>query len=358
MHLVTFNEPVDFARGKKIAPGRYLADNVNAGQWLARHSRSVMVEPCPALPAWQVEARSVCIIRPGGLGDLIMITPILREVRRLHPDCVIHVCTHAWNAVVLQGLPFVDGIVPYPMEAWRLGDYEAVVPMEDLVESEPKPAEVHALDSFLKAWPGLTIENRRPEYHLPDSEREEVRKRCNKPSTRRFVVGVQLEASSPVRTYPRMTELLDMLIGRGHGVRIFGEPGKHQIKHPYGARLQNLPACTPAPNFRESVALAADCDGLIVADSSMVHAAGALGLTAVALYGSFPWQVRTKDYPTVHALNGIGPCAACCWHGRTSRWPGHGPCTKSGYCDVLATIEPGRIVTTLEKLMEAKQPHQ
>jgi len=363
MHVVTFTEPVVIAREKKIAPGSYLCDNANAGQWLSRYSGAVRVEGVRALPPWKPGVRTLCVVRPGGLGDLIMLTPILRAVKRQGTH--VTVCAHPWNAAVLRGLPYVDQVVDYPLPQWQWEDFEAIVALEDVLEHEPRPAEVHALDSMLRVFPGLAVsaEDRRPDYQMLDGETTAALAAWGRPERKKgaLIVGVQLEASSAIRTYPRMRELLNLLVARGHGVRLFAEAGKHRIEHPFKLRMHNLAAGEPiglsacghaqagrAPTFRESVALACDCDVLVAPDSSMVHAAGALGIPCIALYGSFPAKVRTAYYPSVKALEGKGRCAGCCWHGRLGRWPKWGDCNANGFCTVLATITPGEIVARVE----------
>jgi len=364
MHVISFTEPVEVARGFKLAPGMYLADNVNAGDWLGKHSHQARVHGCPELPPWSPSARRVCVVRPGGLGDLVMLTAVFRAMARVAPEAKLTVCTYPWNAPVLDGLPYVHEVIDYPLPKHRWMDFDAVVGLDDLLERHAEPAKVHALDALLQAFPGLVVEDRRPDYCTDSVERMRAAESWPRPKTKPggLVIGLQLQASAKARTYPRCPELIKLLVNRGHGVRIFGEPGRKHVQHDFGPRVHDLPSgepCGRAPSFRESVAIAQDCDVLIAPDSSLVHIAGALGIPCVALYGSFEAHTRMAYYPSVHALQGRRPCAPCCWHSRTGHWPTKHPgaeCVSANTCTALAQIDPGQIARRAEKL--ATEPNK
>lgn len=359
MHVITFAEPITVSRGYQLPAGTYLADNVNCGDWLGKHSHQARIEGHPELPAWSPAAKRVCVVRPGGLGDLVMLTAIFREMARVAPEARLTVCTYPWNACVLEGLPYVHETIDYPLPRERWLDFDAIVGLDDLLERHSTPAKTHALDAMLPAFPGLVVANRRPDYRLRGEEKLMALDKWDRPTREKdgLVVGYQLQASAKARTYPREQELLRGLIDRGHGIRVFGEPGRKHVEHAWGNRLHDLAAgepCGRAPNFRESVALAADCDVLIAPDSSLVHIAGAVGIPCVALYGSFEAHTRMAYYPTVHALQGRRPCAPCCWHSRTGHWPKQkdAECLTAGHCTALAAIEPKQIISRAER--EAK----
>ena len=44
------------------------------------------------------------------------------------------------------------------------------------------------------------------------------------------------------------------------------------------------------------------CDAVLAPDSSMMHAAGTLGIPCVAFFGPFPYRLRTAYYDSVFAL--------------------------------------------------------
>lgn len=355
MHVIAFEQEITVSRGFNLAPGIYLADNVNAGSWLGKHSNQAKILGAPEVPAWTPAARRICIVRPGGLGDLIILTPILRQIAGNEPQARITVCTYPWNAPVLEGLPYVHEIINYPLPQARWLDFDAIVGLEDLLEYDPTPTTTHAVDAMLRQFPGLTVADRKPEYAMGVGEQMRALDIFDRPTTKPggLVIGLQLQASAKARTYSRNPTLLHHLIERGHGVRVFGEPGRKNVQHEWGNRLHDLASGDTggrAPSIRESIALASDCDAIIAPDSAFVHVAGALDIPCVALYGSFEAKTRMAYYPSVHALQGRRPCAPCCWHSRTGHWPKEGECKTADECTALAQIEPQQIVSRAERL--------
>jgi len=352
MHTLIVNEPIEIGRGRQLPRGSWLADTVNAGLWLAQNPRRVELHPAPVLREWDKKRKNVLVIRPGGLGDLIMLTPILRALHQLGQR--VSVCTVPSNATVLEGLHFVHECIDYPLRTDLLRGYDAVVSLEGTVEDAEHPATEHALECFWRKFPFLCIPDRQPELWLSEFEKAAALLKWPRPKGK-HVVGVQLAASSPVRSYPQVHNLLKVLLHMGCGLRLFGEPGRHpvQITAALSDRVQVLPAANPAPNFRQSMALAADCDCLVCPDSSLVHVAGALGIPCVALYGSFPAIVRVKYYPTVLPIEGRGECAGCCHHGRPKMWP-QAHCARSQFCHVLDSIHPAAIAAMVKQVLERR----
>jgi hypothetical protein len=61
---------------------------------------------------WHVPYRhdEVRVWRPGGLGDVLMCTPALRELKRRNPACRVTFYTDFPS--VVDGLPFIDQVRP------------------------------------------------------------------------------------------------------------------------------------------------------------------------------------------------------------------------------------------------------
>ena len=92
-------------------------------------------------------------------------------------------------------------------------------------------------------------------------------------------------------------------------------------------------------------------------DSVWTHVAGALGMPAVALYGSEPWLLRTIHCAKTHALTS-GKCArAPChfWARNPLDYPADGPCAKTRLCEELAGITPERLVAAIETVRPAQR---
>ncbi len=135
-------------------------------------------------------------------------------------------------------------------------------------------------------------------------------------------------------------------------VYLFGRPGEFRTDGPMTHDVMDL--SRRGLTWRQSAATLLTCDVVLAPDSSMMHVAGALGVPCVALFGPFPWKLRTAYYKSVHALQGIDGCAmAPCFHAEhtlTGLFPNDGPCMATGHCVVLDSILPKRILAKVEQV--------
>lgn len=94
-----------------------------SGPWarLARH-------PIPLLVPWR--SKELHVRRRAGVGDVLLCTPAIRELKRRNPGCLVHFYTSYPS--LLQGLPYVHEIHPWseaPANSLNL-QYEDAVPGE------------------------------------------------------------------------------------------------------------------------------------------------------------------------------------------------------------------------------------
>lgn len=364
----------------------YLLDDLHAGQYLFNRMAS-QVWPssdtghvfisrhaeCPftADPSgYYTASKSLLIVRSGGIGDLLMLTPALAELQRRHPHLRITVATHPRynDALTLPGIH----LTPYPIPEAELQNHDLILPLESLIEQDNHhdgaTIWAHALGLISSqadpaeagSEPGLgTAEfSLQPIYH-PDPELIlTAQRRFPKKLHKRHRIGIQIHASALNRSYPvDMTgALMDLLRNDWNcEIFLFGTPNKTPPENAPEAESDEvtiLPNLEDPPDFATSAAILTTCDALIVPDSSLSHLAGALNLPTIALYGPFHWRQRTRHSPTVHALQGPAPCAPCHHHG----WDGHPfphdkPCKQKGYCLALAAIPPDRILAKLKQLL-------
>lgn len=359
MHIVTVLSTLMPGSKHELPVGTYVVDNILAGQLLSRHQDELVAspfrnhKPLPNLP-WSDDRRpkDILLIRAGGFGDLLFLAAAIRVWKKIYPDSRVSVATFSTYHDALLHNPDITEIVPYPIPVGKLDDYDTIVPLENVIESEHK---LHAVDRFLEALhiphDGVPDEEKRCVYHLTEKERigatTMFAPRANTPR-----LGVQVIASSRSRTYSHdlLEQAVSLLHRKGWEIYFFGPP--HSILIAEEDRVVNL--SLRGFNFRQSAAVLSTCDVVLAPDSALCHLAGALDLPTVALYGPFPYQIRTKYHPKTFALSGKGPCAPCFHHDRGQRpFPANGPCHTSGRCDVLASIEPQRVASKVAALHRA-----
>lgn len=363
MHVITVTEPLN--RGAyNLKPGSYLVDNVNAGELMMRNPGTITAQQAPnpspiagILDAPEASSPRILVIRVGGYGDLLFLTPVFRYIKSILPNARIAVSCYHEFAQALGNNPDVAEIIAYPVPLGTLEQFDAVVPLENTVEGEK---EEHAVDRYFREFginpSDIAEEDKRCIYHPTDKEQSGAIStfptRLDEKGNAIPRLGVQAVASAMCRTYPhdQLAAVCQMLHMKGWEIFFFGAERTLQIAE--RERVTNL--TLRALTFRQSAAVLTTCDVVLAPDSALAHLAGALDLPCVALYGPFPWKLRTAYHPKTMALEGRGPCAPCFHHvaGR-NHWPENGPCAKTGRCEVLASINPSRIASKISALYKA-----
>lgn len=352
MHSITIARTLNLGANGSIEPGRYFASDIDAAKiMLLAGGGEVFAEnedSTHALPAnGPRPGERILILRPGQYGDLVLLTPCLREIKRRWPECVLCVACGVQYKSVIAGLPYIDEVLEYPVRMEQAPKW--IITLETMTRFADREKERHMTDLFAERL-GLTGDfDKRPDYNL--SQFEKAHAMLKYPRTKKGRIGIQFRASDLLRTYPgpQLTAVIKKLLGRGWEIMLLGAPDEIQVPTNAPEGLFN---CTlDKLSFRESCAVLSTCDAFLGPDSALVHIAGAIGVPAVGLYGPFPWELRTKYAPTTFALQGQGACAPChCHPTHFDAFPAGQPCAKAGVCVVLAGIDPDRIIGKLEQV--------
>lgn len=366
MHLLTLNDALDLGKENKIAPGQYTVDDLTAAHLLVLAGSGTMMPLTESRPLHaDIDAAAslrILLMRAGGFGDLVLLTPVLREIKRRWPHSHVAVCTMVNYGVVLAGLPFVDEVVPFPMTTEKLETFDAWVFYENAIERNPRSEELHMTNLFAEiAGLGADgVADLLPAYAVKPSEAiwcNEAFPRVN--GTRR--VCIQIGTSSIARTYPRtqMGNVIGRLAQKGWEVFLLGEKGEIKLPDATPANIRNLAEFDLA--FRQSAAVVNTCDAFLGNDSALLHVAGALSVPAVGLYGPFLRALRTAHSPSIHSIQGqpLGDCCPCFHHvnaARQNHFPENCPTKAQGICGVLAGIKPEKIVDKIGSIMRRLPP--
>lgn len=394
MHWLEVTAPIEFkSGGRRLEPGTsYAMDDHAAAQMLSSGAtvntpegpralgQIVRLKHAPELssaPLCSSQPRSppkVLVHRSGGIGDLLLLTPALRTYKRRYPKGRIFVCTMTKLRGVLEGNPNVEGFVDWPPTEHEIREHDTWYFFENIIENNPDAREIHAVDLYARKLLGEhPLEDRVPELHLTEDEKAfagdflisgcrlpiegaskssevEIRNQQSKISNLPRI-GIQVKASSPVRTWPAgpMSDLIQMLLDHAQ-VFLFGAPGEVEFmgNHPH---LVNVSAMKMS--FRQSCAVLAGCQALVAPDSALLHAAAALGVPTVALFGPFPSKLRLTS-PCQQAIDAAGLCAPCFHHSRASSiFPEGSPCSREERCHVLGSISPARVFAAVMSMVKS-----
>lgn len=340
------------APAKSLQPGVwYVTESIQVKNYLYMDNQ-IHADPwkssCSQFPPTLKKGNKVLLLRDYGVGDILFLTPLVAAIKKKYPGVEVHLgCANEWVHVFEETSGF-DGIEASPfLETW-LDQFQVVISFEDVVEYHPLANQVHIIDLFAN-HAGLTLENKRLQFVLPENEVNNFLK--NHPKSDRIRVGLQLQSSSPVRNYPLkcIRELIKLGIDQGFEWVVMGTPGSgEEFVHP---QIINLTTQKPAITFKESLVWINSCQGFIGPDSSLVHFAGALNIPTVALYGSFNSALRIAYEPSIVAIQQPGACAPCFHHSKPHLGPMPFSCPglSESICKVLESIKPQQIIETLLK---------
>jgi len=347
VHIVHLPHIIDIGRNGGLLPaGRYIMEDRNLAQMILWHpddgiGANKMADYTPYVAA----ADHVLVAGGIGLGDAIMLTPVLRCLHELGKKVRVACFNHYRQPLI--NLPYIDGFEEWPL-LWETGSFATHNPIFLEGFLNHPMARTHHMTDVFAAICQVDLTDKRADYLVMDAERDWAEQTFPRVKGRKRL-GLQVQASHRCRSYAfdRMRDLCQLMIKGGWEVYLMGAIGEYQ--HEQGSHFHD--ARVKAPEFREMSAFLNTCDAFVGPDSGFLHVAGALGVPAVGLFGAFPWQLRTAYYPSVYGINGEGECAPC-FHSPTTLQPAFPvgkPCSKTGRCEVLATISPERIK---EKLVQ------
>lgn len=337
----------------------YICSNAFAGQMLLSRWRVViddemwslrlLIKACPFSfhpfdPTQDWNGKHIWLNRGGGFGDLLMLTPLMRELKHRWPKCYIHIACGIDYHSLFEDIDVYREHIPIPIE--KLKDIDSLVCFEELVEGNPAAEHLHMAQLFARQL-GIVLKDLKPEYHVHDEEKEWALERFQRNGLPR--IGMQFMASGYYRTHPGMGVILKQLAEKAE-VFMMGTPKQVVLQNPV-ENITNL--MEEDITFRQSVAIASTCDACVSPDSALVHICSALDIPCVGLYGPFPSQLRTTSERTF-SFNGKAPCAPCFFHAETpDQFPAGMPCFEKKRCVALESIDPHQVVEKTLSLAKA-----
>ena len=306
------------------------------------------------------ESEEVFLFRSGGIGDVMFMLPLAKYLKKEY-GVKTKLGSSPMYCSVLNNNEYVDKIVqmPFPVEELESSDHHLI--FEGVIEDGTKKAKfIHAVDLFLEEA-GIDFKKVSPEDKIPhlflkeeDVKRVEndIRKFRIDPTAKR--IGIQVEASSPIRTFPldKLVVVVRKLLEEGFIVFTFG--GKNQ--EPTGRYLreifleeQNLVnLISTERSLEDSIVYASRMDVFIAPDSSFVHIAGGLGIPIVGLYGCFPSLLRMRYYKNAIGIDCGVACAPSFIHG-------HNPCPMGFPPPCFSVVSSEDVLNAVHHLLKKKK---
>lgn len=277
----------------------------------------------------------ILIERGRGVGDVLMLTPVLRLLKKKHEGCHITVACDEHMMGLLQGNPNVDRVVPL----WRLRQhgiikylptrdglgsetFDTCFNLENLAENAPDTSSMHRIDIFARAAGldvPLTSEDRRLEMFLTDTDWQKAQTLLAslglQPSDRLLAMAVRTTCynrNMPLEKFKRIAELA---VAEGWKVAVMDHDRGYGWE---GPGILNLAGLTNGPDgHRVAAAIIASADKFFGPDSGLWHVANAVGTPSVVYFGAMNWKLRVTGPTKVLFKNtACYPCDSyhCGWH--------------------------------------------
>lgn len=293
------------------------------------------------------------LLRMGGIGDCVILTAVAKELHKRN-YVVDYFCGSPSGAIaeLFQGLPYLNEVKPIIrirgvdcVDVSKANDddgqnkrfvsveimkdhYDEVFDFKNSVEENRAGFNkaggwrdtinsnyMNWIDMSL-AWANIDYtqvasEDKVPDIVIPEKYSEWASREIESRENRNYyVIGMQLKASSLIRTFYKADDLPKILESKlpGSSVLFFAEGFWHHLTK-FGVKRIEPPA--DFNPLLSSAAILQRMDCFISADSGMGHVAEALGVRTVTIYTTVPSWTRMKYYKHTTALNATSECHPC-----------------------------------------------
>ena len=263
----------------------------------------------------------VCVVRKvGGIGDVLMVTSSLRQLKRDFPDLhlTFAVDMHTTNNNVyyelVKNAPFLDRVID--ARYVKNGDYHTVVDVSAVClryERQDLPS-INRVDLFARAMGIKRLTGKTSWYAVEEHEQTWARNKLRqyRENGQKLVVlhtaSMEGKRCWPIEKYleiVRRAEQDELAIQ--FLILDFNSKYAGWSKHSNCVDFSRT-------NVRQMAALIDYADLFIGPDSGPMHLAGAVRTDALVLFGSIPPQARINYYPTHQAITLQGLSCLGCWY--------------------------------------------
>jgi len=251
---------------------------------------------CGALPRRDPRRRRIQIFRRDGIGDVLLLTPVLKAFRAERPDQEIIVTTAFPE--LLEGNPYIDQVVRSrtPIE----GCDETFMP-----EYETRPEEP-IVERYARAL-GVVVTDRTPEIYLRNDERGVATELLREAGIRKFerFCVMQLTGGWAVKSWDvaRFKAIAEYLEHRGFRVVVLGKDEQPHID--FGVDLRGQVSLRSVAAIIEKSAL------MVTIDSGLMHIGFAFRRPVVSLFGCTDPLKIVPDWAMEAALHADTVCRGC-----------------------------------------------
>ena len=263
---------------------------------------------------------NVCVIRSvGGIGDVLMVTPGLRNLKEEHPEISLTfaIDRHSTSGDIyyelVKDLPFVDKVIDARYVDRK--KYDQIIDVSAVCIPYERKAlpPINRIDLFGYKLGTTRLNNPLPYYKVTLDERDWAIEFLNGFSNSGNLIGIHTASNEEKRTWDikQQIKLIKYLSARFPYLK-FIVFDWNKLYDKWSDHQNVLEASFTT--IRQMAALIEQCNLFICPDSGPMHIAGALGVRSLVTFGSIPPEARINHYPShesivLDELNCLG-----CWY--------------------------------------------
>jgi heptosyltransferase-2 len=339
-----------------------------------------------------VSLERILVIQTAYIGDVVLTTPLVRELSRLAPEAEVHVVTTPLSAEIFRHCPYVAGTLPFDKRRRKLPDlaglirhcrrtgYDLSLSVQTSVTSAllallggvpervgfdvqpfttrsvpfrergPEGRSRRILGLLKAVWPGAET-TARTELFLSGREREAARRALARAARGTRLVGMAPGSVRATKRWPagHWSRLLQALAEEGVTPVFVGGAAERDLCRRIIASSGTEGAVNLAGRLSllESAAVIAETELMLSGDSAPMHMACAVGTPVFALFG--PTVGEYGFFPTGEADRVFEvdlECRPCSLHGGRRCPLGHHRCMEE--------IDPGMLADAVAGFLERR----
>jgi ADP-heptose:LPS heptosyltransferase len=292
--------------------------------------------------------QNILILMLNGWGDMILIQPALRafyEKAKLsgNPPKITLGCNWMHN-FPYPGVPYIHDVQPNIMTLKELSEFDLLI---NLIPVNHQRSASKSMKDLCLEILKLSPEHNDPGLPsiVPDSARvskmqpilDQIR---NETGKRLLCVNWKSRFQHKNASPAFFSDIVNQMRDRYQAV-LFKDAEAAKVMQKeieaLNAPITNLSHLIR--DYHDTVAALSLVDAFISVDTGIVHAAGAMGIPGVALFGPFPPETHVSDYPTVIGMRALYKGKAC-----------NGPCLETHRGCAEVDFSPKRISPCFEAI--------
>jgi ADP-heptose:LPS heptosyltransferase/SAM-dependent methyltransferase len=277
----------------------------------------------------RTDGRRMLVVRHGGFGDLLFLSPVLTALKRRYPNMRLDLMTHPRYQGAFRNHPAIGSLVGHRWpSAFRFFSYDYIAFLDGAIETDPEAESENIYDLFARKYFGIELPDaeKKPVLSAESGRQHRLLEQVPLLADSPLRIGLQLKANSPVRTPETdvWLRVVQAALGQAPDASLFiiAERSQAEAAERFRQEVLEKTPCKAAVNtasytdsIEELIALVSLMDLVLAPDSSICHIAAAFDIPTLGLYGPFPSALRTRYYGRTISLDAPAHCAPCFTHG-------------------------------------------